>query len=164
VHGNYVPPSALIPDFSPALEQVIATALALDPAHRFPSAGAMIAALQAVAMLEGWTLDAGITQRMMLELFGTVPEPWATLGWDETTYVCPPPVPAFDAYAPQPTRVMTKPRRLARGTESDVYETPELCENCRAQGIPAQQDWQDDERTRGRRSIPRIGSLGWVAA
>jgi len=149
VHGEYVPPSVLIPEFSPALEQVIRTALALDPAHRYPSATAMVEALEAVAMLEGWNLGTNLTHRMMRELFGTVAEPWATAAADEITYVCPPPVPACDVDVPQPTVVITKPRRFARGTDSDAYEAPQ----------PA--DWQDDDApTRGRRSFARY----WAAA
>ncbi|HEY5927773.1 MAG TPA: serine/threonine-protein kinase [Kofleriaceae bacterium] len=162
VRGDFVPPSVIVPDFSPALEQVIKTALALDPAQRFASAAAMIEALEAVAMLEGWTLATGITQRMMRELFGSVAEPWTTAAGDDTTYVCPPPVPAHDLDVPLPTVVITKPRRLARGTESDVYEAPQLCSHCLEHGVPEQQDWQDDAPTRGRRSlsIPRF----WAAA
>ena len=156
VRGEYVLPTDFIPDFSPALEQVIRTALALDPAHRYPSASAMIEAIEAVAMLEGWTLGTGLTQRMMRELYGTVAEPWTTCA-DEITYVCPPPVAMAE---PQPTRVITKPRRIARGTESDIFEAPQLCENCVAHGVPQPQDWQDDAPTRGRRSIPRF----WAAA
>src|SRR5262249_17275593 len=149
VHGHYVLPSQVIPDFSPALEQVIRTALALDPAHRYPSAAAMIEALEAVAMLEGWTLGTNLTQRMMRELYGTVTEPWATASADEITYVCPPPIPVDDAPAPQPTKVITRPRRFARGTECDFYEEPQ----------PS--DWQDDDApTRGRRSLGRF----WAAA
>jgi serine/threonine protein kinase len=158
VRGDYVPPSVMIPEFSPALEHVIRTALALDPAHRYPSAAAMLEALEAVAMLEGWTLGAGTTQRMMRELFGAVAEPWATAG-DDITYVCPPPLPMHDADLPQPTRVMTRPRRMARGTESGIHDA-NLCVSCRVHGIPNQQDWQDEEPTRGRRSTARF----WAAA
>ncbi len=137
VRGDYVAPSTAIANFPPALEQVIQTALALDPAQRFVSASAMLEALEAVAMLEGWTLGTCHTQRMMRELFGTVAEPWQTSVGEDVTYVCPPPV-IDEAPVAQPTRVMTKPRRLARGTESDL---------------------QDDAPTRGRRSISRFATL-----
>src|SRR6185503_10516055 len=97
---------------------------------------------------------------MMHELYGAVAEPW-TVAADDITYVCPPPVAAQElAAAPQPTKVITKPRRLARGTECDVFEAPQLCESCLAHGVPNAQDWQDEAPTRGRRSIPRF----WAAA
>jgi len=100
-------------------------------------------------LLEGWTLATTSLSRMMRELFGVVAEPWATTAADEVTYVCPPPIATPDyGDAPQPTKVITKPRRFARGTESDVYEAPQ----------PA--DWQDDAPTRGRRSISR----NWAVA
>jgi eukaryotic-like serine/threonine-protein kinase len=159
VRADYVPPSAIIEDFPPALEQVIQTALSLNPAHRYPSASAMIEALEAVAMLEGWALGTSLTQRMMRELYGVVAEPWASADADDITYVCPPPIPEEPAIAPQPTRVMTKPRRLARGTESDVHDAPQLCASCREHGVPQAQDWQDDALTRGRRSFPRLDSI-----
>jgi serine/threonine protein kinase len=160
VRGDYVPPSVLVPDFSPALEQVIRTALALDPAHRFPSAAAMIDALEAVAMLEGWTLSSGVTQRMMRALFGTVAEPWAVSPGDDITYVCPPPVTLVEADLPPPTKVLTRPRRMARGTESGVNDPANLCGHCREHGVPNQLDWQDEDPTRGRRSLGRF----WAAA
>ena len=138
VRGEYVPPSVHIADFPPALEQVIRTALALDKHNRYDSCAALIEALETVAMLEGWTLGTSLTLRMMDQLFGARPEPWTT-ALDDVTYVSPPPV----AEAPQPTKVITKPRRFARGTESDVYEAPQP------------QDWQDDLPTRGRRSMQR---------
>jgi serine/threonine protein kinase len=165
VRGEYVAPSALVPDFPPALEQVIHTALAFDPAQRYPSAAALLDALEAVARREGWTLEPRHTQHMMHALFGQAAEPWQDAGDDDVTYVCPPPV--MDAVvdlpvaAPQPTRVMTKPRRLARGTESDVHDpviadASALCERCREHGVPQAQDWRDEAPTRGRRSFPRV--------
>jgi eukaryotic-like serine/threonine-protein kinase len=160
VRGDYVAPRKLIPDFPIALEQVIETALALDPAERYASAASMLEALEAVAMLEGWSLGTTLTQRMMRELYGVVAEPWANAEADDITFVCPPPVPEVEPVAaPHPTRVMTKPRRLARGTESDVHEAPQLCESCREHGVPAAQDWQDDALTRGRRSFPRLDCM-----
>jgi eukaryotic-like serine/threonine-protein kinase len=148
VRGDYIAPGDLIADFPAELEQVIETALSLDPAARYPSASAMLEALEAVAMLEGWTLGTSVTQQMMRDLYGIVPEPWLSDDADDITYVCPPPMPEEPVLAPQPTRVMTKPRRLARGTESDAHEQP------------TPYDWQDDALTRGRRSVPRL----WAAA
>src|SRR5690606_33851995 len=68
VRGELVPPSAFIPDFPPALEQVIRTALALDPAGRYASAAAMIDALEGIAAHEGWTLGPATVRRVMRAL------------------------------------------------------------------------------------------------
>ena len=139
VRGDYVPPSVIVPEIPAALEQVICTALSLDPAHRFPSAAAMIEALEAVAALEGWRLGKQACAKLMVDLF---PPDWE----DETALCAPPAVEEFAHCVPMPnqeTVIITKPRRLARGTESDAEAD----------------DWQDEARTRGRRSIPR-----WVAA
>ncbi|HEX5058724.1 MAG TPA: serine/threonine-protein kinase [Kofleriaceae bacterium] len=151
VQGNFVLPSEHVADFPPALEQVICKALAIKADDRFATASELIEALETVALLEGWTLGTHHTQRMMRGLFGTVVEPWATAQGDDTTYVCPPPVPPPSALdVPQPTVVITKPRRFARGTESDCYETP-----------PLPEPWHDDDApTRGRRSLARF----WAAA
>jgi serine/threonine protein kinase len=162
VRGDWVPPSVHAADFPPALEQVIKTALALDPADRFASAAALIEALEAVAMLEGWTLGTPATQRLMRELFGAAQEePRAKGDGEDETCVGPPPAASWQAVElPQPTVVITKPRRLARGTESDAFE--ELAAPP-ASEAPCAQDWQDDAPTRGRRSLPRFWAVGVAA-
>jgi eukaryotic-like serine/threonine-protein kinase len=148
VHGEYVAPSELIQDFPVALEQVIRTALALDPAHRYPSAAAMIDALEAVALLEGWTLGATSMQRMMRELFGEPDASWSD-DYEDLTYVgeMPSACDELEAELLQATRVITKPRRFPRGTIDESFdaapvETPLYCD--------------DDARTRGRRSVSRL--------
>ena len=157
VRGDYVPPSVHVSDFPAALEQVIRTALSIDPAHRFASAAAMIEALDTVALLEGWTLDSHTTARMMTQLFGNPP---ALCVDREDTYICsPPPVAVARAVQAQghmhpPTRIITR-RRLARGTESDMFDAPHS---------PDAGDWQDDAPTRGRRSLSRISYEALVAA
>ncbi len=155
VRGGYVPPSVHVSDFPAALEQVIRTALSIDPAHRFASAAAMIDALEAVALLEGWTLGTETTAAMMATLFGTQP---AVSLVREATHVCSPPPVAPRGSALElhgevhpPTRIITR-RRFARGTESDVYEAPDAS------------DWLDDAPTRGRRSVARISYQALVAA
>ncbi|HEY1553959.1 MAG TPA: serine/threonine-protein kinase [Kofleriaceae bacterium] len=52
VRGDYAPPGELPAD----LQRVIATVLARDPAERYPSAAALIHALEAVARAHGFTL------------------------------------------------------------------------------------------------------------
>ncbi len=69
IRGTWALPTELVADYPTVLEQVITTALALDPAERYPSALAMLEAIEAVALLESWTLGTAVTQRMMSELF-----------------------------------------------------------------------------------------------
>jgi serine/threonine protein kinase len=150
VRGDYVPPSVHVPEFPQALEQVIRTALAINPCDRYASAAAMIEALETVASLEGWTLGTHATQRMMAQLFGN-----QTNDHDELTYICSMPMSMDIAVAPHPpTKVITRPTRMARGTYSDIYEAVEL-EKQQAS------EWQDDAPTRGRRSMARVA---YVAA
>jgi serine/threonine-protein kinase len=149
VQGEWVAPRDFIPDFPESLEQVIKTALALDPAHRYPSAAAMIDALEAVAALEGWTLGAAATAELMNDLYGEqYLQTWMAEANDEATVMTPSPSP--------PTRIITRPRRFARGTESDVYDPEVVAEIPGAASAPAANDWQDEAPTRGRRSMPRM--------
>jgi serine/threonine protein kinase len=111
VQGTWTLPTELFPSFPLALERVIRTALAPDPADRFASCAAMIEALERACELEG--LEAGGVADLMASLF-RVPAPVA---------------------AAEPT---VRARRLARGTESDM--------------------WDDDAPTRGRRSMSRLWS------
>jgi serine/threonine protein kinase len=144
VRGDYVLPTTAVASYPNALEQVVRTALALDPAHRYPSAAAMIEALDRVSRGQGWSTGPTAISGLMRQLFGKVLEPWATrleaapahgaTSWDGPEML---PVPA--------TVVITRPRRIARGTESDVYEK-----------IEDKPDWQDEAPTRGRRSAPKL--------
>jgi eukaryotic-like serine/threonine-protein kinase len=138
VQGEWVAPRDFIPDFPESLEQVIKTALSLDPAHRYPSAAAMIDALEAVSALECWTLSTAATGELMQSLYGA--QVHHIVVEDEATVITAPPSP--------PTKIITRPRRLARGTESD-------CEL---------EDPADEAPTRGRRSMPRMWSAMYAAA
>ena len=139
VRGEYIAPSDLVASYPAELEQVIRTALAIDPGRRFASAAAMIEALERVAVTQGWVGGPGAIQRTMRELFGDVPEPW-------TSY-------ADDAPVTEPHSIVSLPRiaeptrpahRLARGTMSDCLDDL-------------------DERTRGRSPLRRA-SRPWLAA
>ena len=152
VQGEWVAPRDFIPDFPESLEQVIKTALELDPSQRYSSAAALIDALAAVATLEGWTVGAAATAELMKALYG---EQTAQMTTDEDTVITAPPSP--------PTRIMTRPRRFPRGTESDVYDPEVLVEDPAAADIPAANDWQDEAPTRGRRSMPRMWSALYAA-
>ncbi|HTL32956.1 MAG TPA: serine/threonine-protein kinase [Kofleriaceae bacterium] len=147
VQGEWVAPRAFIPDFPESLEQVIKTALELEPSHRYPSAAAMIEALEAVAVLEGWTIGTTATAELMRDLYGEQHrQTWMAAPSDEETVISAPPSP--------PTKIITRPRRFARGTESDVYEPEVVVENA----PDVADDWQDEAPTRGRRSLPRMWS------
>jgi serine/threonine-protein kinase len=128
VRGEYVPARTIDEDFPEDLERVIQTALALDPAERYASAAALAEALEQVARAHGWMVGATPIVRTMDELF---PEP----ALDDDTELTPEPV---LVPLPLPTVVITRPRRLARGTDAA---------ECVA---------DDDEPTRGRRSVPRM--------
>jgi serine/threonine protein kinase len=113
VRGEYHAPHDIIRDFPPELEQVIACALSIDAGLRYPSAAALIEALERVAGGRGWATDAQPIVREMKLLFGDVPAPLAMTAADpmrteQHLAVMPiiPPMPAPKS-------------RLARGTESD---------------------------------------------
>ena len=145
VQGDYIAPSDLVASYPPELEEVIRTALATDPARRFASAAAMIEALQRVAIGQGWIGGPDAIQRAMRELFGDMPEPGASHG-DDAPATEPHSVVSMPRVAAAAIAEPTRPaRRLARGTESDL--------------------WGDelDERTRGRGPVRRP-LRPWLAA
>ncbi|HTR53270.1 MAG TPA: serine/threonine-protein kinase [Kofleriaceae bacterium] len=134
VQGNYVRPTDAIPDFPVELAAVIERALALDPDHRFPSAAALIEALERAAAAHGWMLGTAPIVSTMLELFGD-----ADIELADDTDVLAVVEPTAMRPCAAPT-VVGVPRRFPRGTD------------CNA--IPAGD--HDDEPTRGRRSAPRL--------
>jgi serine/threonine-protein kinase len=76
VHGAIVPPSQLVPGYPVELEEVVMTALELDPDDRFQDAAAMQRALEQVARELHLNLGTGSLTRVLDELFGTRREPW----------------------------------------------------------------------------------------
>jgi serine/threonine-protein kinase len=138
VRGEYVLPTAIVPDYPVALEAVLKTALATDKTKRYASCGKLLEALQGLAEHEGWSLEAAPIAEIMLELYGEAPDPFAAMTTVEVSdssivdeiegdYAIP--------MQPNPTVIITRPRRLAAGTDSDV---------------------SDDVPTRGRRSLPAM--------
>jgi eukaryotic-like serine/threonine-protein kinase len=140
VQGDYLAPSVLVANYPPQLEQVIHTALAASPENRYPSAAALVEALEAVAVAQGWVGGPGAIQRLMQGLFGDVPEPAAP--FDDDAPVTEPHSMVSVPSIAEPTRPA---RRLARGTESDCFED------------------DLDERTRGRGPLRRA-IRPWVTA
>ena len=145
VRGEYVMPSAFIPDYPPTLERVIKIALTVDRNKRYASAAALLEALEALGELEGWALGTAPIVELMAELYGEAPDPFAVMSTIEvtdsvdrakpTTKSPRSRSPLQSAIAAQATVIITRPRRLALGTDSDVL---------------------DDVPTRGRRSLPAI--------
>ena len=151
VRGEYVRPSAAVEGYPPDLEQVVCTALSVDVERRYASAAKMIEALERVMASRGWNGGTRSIARAMQELFGEVSEPWvgASTARNDTLVneVDAEAAGAVGAVGAERTVVITKPRRLARGTEAEG-----------GVGVDALdvQEWAEDEPTRGRRSAPRL--------
>jgi len=159
VRGEYVVPSELFTDYPIELEQVVRTALSIDANLRYPSAAAMIDALERVAIGRNWATGAGTIARMMSELYDesaihvtadmieVIVEPGPI---EVTPEMIEAAAPLQEPNAPVstiPEAPALPQRRLARGT---LVEDPGLvCEPWRAVDV-------DDAPTRGRRSLPRI--------
>ena len=65
VRGDYLLPSVILPDYPAELEKVIKTALAVDATKRYPTAAALVEALEQVARHYGWALGATAIARTM---------------------------------------------------------------------------------------------------
>ena len=76
VAGDIPLPSKRRKNLPPALEEIIMTALAKEPAERFQSAHELRRALDAFAASEALRVSATGLADYMLELFGHRPEPW----------------------------------------------------------------------------------------
>lgn len=132
VRGELVPPSVHVPAYPPALEAIVKIALSPDPINRFSSAAAMIDAIEEVSASLGWIWGASVIADLMQELFGDVAS--------QAMFAAPVEVTDVEEVVDR-TVVITKPRRCARGTESERTIA------------------QDDEApTRGRRSLSLIAA------
>jgi serine/threonine protein kinase len=65
------PPSQLRPEVSPAIDGIVMTALARDPADRYATAGELSEAIATIAVRDGHALSAGALGTLMHELFGS---------------------------------------------------------------------------------------------
>jgi eukaryotic-like serine/threonine-protein kinase len=112
-HAEVEPPSRRVPGYPAALEDVIMTALELDPDDRFQDTDSMRIAFEQVAReLEIVLGDAPVTKALE-QLFPRTPEPWLSEPSldDEPTHVRDDSEPAIVVIPRTPT-----PQRLARGT------------------------------------------------
>jgi serine/threonine-protein kinase len=105
LHGEITPPSQIVPGYPTSLEDVIMTALEVDPDDRFQDAEAMRSALDHVARELGLALGAGPVIRVLEELFDRRSEPWVSVG-EETPELSDPSIVVVPAL----------PERVARGT------------------------------------------------
>ncbi len=72
-------PSAMRSDVTAEIDDIVMTALAKNPEHRFASASEMLEAIEAVATAERHVLTATSISRFLREIFGERPEPWIEL-------------------------------------------------------------------------------------
>jgi serine/threonine protein kinase len=76
VTGDVVRPTRLVPSYPPALEAIVMKALAIDAAQRYQSAGALLEAIEAFAVVSRLSLSTMGLGRFMRDMFGDVSEPW----------------------------------------------------------------------------------------
>jgi serine/threonine protein kinase len=98
-----LPPSRQVPGLPAELDAVVKTALALDPAARFQSAGVMVRAIEHVAYRHGLVLGETCVASVLGDLFGEHREPWL---------------------APLPVLGAAPGIRLARGTSNPFEDAP----------------------------------------
>jgi serine/threonine protein kinase len=145
VRGEWVTPTAVVPGYPPGLAKIIATCLQAEPARRYASAAALIEALDQLARLEGWIKGSTAIKLLVREVYGDVPEPGLhtseitarSIVHEEVVELAPV-VEATQQAAP------IARRRLAMGTQADA-------------------PLDDDQPTRGRRSVPKIFSAQFAA-
>jgi serine/threonine protein kinase len=76
VTGDVVRPTRLVQGYPQALEAIVMKALAVDPAQRYQSAGALLEALESFAVSSRMSLSTMGLGRFMRDMFGEVQEPW----------------------------------------------------------------------------------------
>ncbi|MCE9578250.1 MAG: protein kinase, partial [Deltaproteobacteria bacterium] len=76
VRGQVTAPSKIVPGFPPELEDIILTALEVDPDDRFGDVDGMQHAIELAAQHLGVRLAPHAIARTLGDLFGARPEPW----------------------------------------------------------------------------------------
>ncbi|MCG8418651.1 MAG: protein kinase, partial [Proteobacteria bacterium] len=79
VRGDIPPPSAVVDDVPPALEDIILRALAIKPDDRHASAQELILEIEAMASTACIPLSTTALSQYLVDLFGRTPEPWRTI-------------------------------------------------------------------------------------
>ena len=79
VNEQAPPPSLVRPELGPAIDHVVATALARDPVRRYATAGDLLEGIEEAAEHAGKSMSAHGLGRFLRELFGERPEPWVEL-------------------------------------------------------------------------------------
>jgi len=164
VRGEYSSPCDIVPEFPVDLEQVIRCALSTDATQRYPSAAALIEALERVLVGHDWIGGAAAITSVMAQLFGDVPEPWTMTAAEPL--VTERQLPVIVQGPTMRSSRLASPR-LARGTESDVPSRlargsePDLL---RTGWAPSPRADEDDEPTRGRCSLRRAPRTSRLAA
>lgn len=166
VRGEYHQPADIIPDFPIELTQVIQTALSIDASKRYPSAAALIEALERVAAFRQWqTTSAPIVREMQL-LFGQIPP--LTEMTDVTVHDLPvlpeAPIVTVPTMVARPPRMArgTDAEPLARGSSPSINPNPALVPVLKPREIRTVTGWapaphvvDDDQPTRGRYAMRR---------
>ncbi|MBA2539625.1 MAG: serine/threonine protein kinase [Deltaproteobacteria bacterium] len=141
VRGEYIQPRDIIPDFPVEIDQVIRCALAIDAGLRYPSAAALIEALERVLESRGWCGGAAPIVREMRLLFGEVPAPSSMTAAEplitEEDLAAMPIIPLPPIPTPRRVTATTRASRLARGTETDTPPNPSLVSQLGPLGNPA---------------------------
>ncbi len=100
--ADYIPPHEVVPDYPPALAQIIARALSKDPDHRHPTAEALQLELEDFAHVHGVRLSGVDLARHMKAAFGSPAHPHTDLG-------------SLSALPPEPSRpIVTAPAAPSR--------------------------------------------------
>ena len=74
-----IAPSAVVAGLPRGLDEIVLRALAKNPAQRFPTAHAMLDAIEHCAEAAGISITSNVLRRYMRDLYGTREEPWREL-------------------------------------------------------------------------------------
>ncbi|HEY6038891.1 MAG TPA: serine/threonine-protein kinase, partial [Kofleriaceae bacterium] len=74
-----IAPSAVVAGLPRGLDEIVLRALAKNPAQRFPTAHAMLDAIEQCAEAAGMSITSNVLRRYMRDLYGTREEPWREL-------------------------------------------------------------------------------------
>lgn len=76
VNGEITLPSKIVPGYPPALEAIVAKAMAIDPDQRFQTSAELADALDRFSRESRFQATPAAVGRQMVALFGARPEPW----------------------------------------------------------------------------------------